>query len=57
MLVNHPHAMKESTEHDLDTHRLHEEISGEHRDDLLTAMGKDIAKLEQQNTWKVVNKA
>ena len=42
-LGNHPHAMKASMTHNPDTPCLHESISGEHRDDFLTAMGEEIA--------------
>ena len=55
-LGNNPHAMKPSTTHDPDTSCLYETMSGEHREDLLTAIGKDISELEQMNTWKIVKK-
>ena len=41
-LVNHPYAMKYSMTHDPDTPRLRKAIIGEHQDDFLTEMGKDI---------------
>ena len=56
-LGNHPHAMKESMIHDLDTPSLHEAMSGENRYDLLTAIRKEISELEQRNNWKVARKA
>ena len=55
-LGNHPHVMKAPMAHEPDTPCLHESMSGEHRDYFLSAMGKDIAELEQLNTWKVVKK-
>ena len=54
-LGNHPHAMKASMTHNPHTPFLHESISGKHLDDFLTAMGKEIAELEQRDTWIVVN--
>ena len=42
--------------HNPDTPGLHEAMNGENRDDFLVFMGKKIAELEQQNTWKVVNR-
>ena len=30
-------------------------MSGEHRDDFLAAMEREIVELEQRNSWKVVN--
>jgi hypothetical protein len=55
-LMMAPHAMKASSGHDPDTPRLHEAMRGEHRDEFLTAMGKEIAELESHGTWEVVRK-
>ena len=56
MLGNHPHATKASMTQDPDIPLLHEVTNGEHRDDFLAAMDKNIKELEQRNTWKVVKK-
>jgi hypothetical protein len=55
-LMMAPHAMKASTTHDPDTPRLHEAMRGEHRDEFLAAMGKEIAELESHGTWTIVRK-
>jgi hypothetical protein len=55
-LMMAPHAMKASATHDPDTPRLHEAMRGEHRDEFLAAMGKEIAELEAHGTWKIVRK-
>jgi hypothetical protein len=51
-----PHAMKASATHDPDTPRLHEAMRGDHRDEFLTAMGKEISELESHGSWTVVRK-
>jgi hypothetical protein len=52
-----PHAMKASaTTSDQDTPRLHEAMRGDHRDEFLTAMGKEISELESHGTWTIVRK-
>jgi hypothetical protein len=51
-----PHAMKGSATHDPDSPRLHEAMRGEHRDEFLAAMEKEISKLEAHGTWKIVRK-
>jgi hypothetical protein len=48
--------MKASSTHDPDTPRLHEAMRGEHRDDFLAAMGKEISELEAHGTWSIVRK-
>jgi hypothetical protein len=55
-LMCHPHAMKASTSHDPDSLRLHEAMSGEHREDFLVAMGKEIEELESHGTWTIIKK-
>jgi hypothetical protein len=55
-LMMSPHAMKASATHDPDTPRLHEAMRGEHRDEFLAAMGKEIAELEAHGTWNIVRK-
>ena len=55
-LMSHPHAMKASTSHDPDSPRLHEAMRGEHHEDFLVAMGKEIEELESHGTWTVVKK-
>ena len=55
-LMMAPHAMKASATHDPDTPRLHEAMRGEHRDEFLAAMGKEIAELESHGTWTVIRK-
>ena len=52
-----PYALKASATHDPDTPCLHEAIGGEHREKFLIAMGKEIAELEELNTWTVVQKS
>jgi hypothetical protein len=44
-LLMHPHAMKASV-----TPRLHEAMRGEHREDFLIAMGKEISELKAHGT-------
>jgi hypothetical protein len=48
--------MKASAAHDPNTPRLHEAMRGEHRDEFLAAMGKEITKLEAHGTWQIVRK-
>ena len=55
-LMCHPQAMKASTSYDPDSPRLHEAMRGEHREDFLVAMGKEIAELEHHGTWTVVKR-
>ena len=38
------------------TPRLHEAMRGEHRDEFLSAMGKEIAELEAHGIWTIVRK-
>jgi hypothetical protein len=51
-----PHAMKASAVHDPDSPRLHEAMRGDHRDEFLSAMGKEISELESHGTWTIVRK-
>jgi hypothetical protein len=55
-LMRHPQAMKASSTHDPDSPRLHEAMRGEHREEFLMAMGKEIQELEAHGTWSVVKK-
>jgi hypothetical protein len=54
--MRHPQAMKASSTHDPDSPRLHEAMKGEHHEDFLMAMGKEIQELEAHGTWMVVKK-
>jgi hypothetical protein len=56
-LLCHPHAMKASTTPDPDSPRLHEAMSGEHREEFLAAMSKEIEELESHGTWTVIKKS
>jgi hypothetical protein len=56
-LMCHPHAMKASTTPDPDSPRLHEAMSGVHREDFLIAMSKEIEELESHGTWTVIKKS
>jgi len=56
-LMSHPHAMKASTTPDPDSPRLHEAMSGEHREEFLIAMSKEIEELESHGTWTVIKKS
>jgi hypothetical protein len=49
-----PHAVKASATHDPNSPRLHDAMQGEHRDDFLAAMGKEISKLKAHGTWEIV---
>ena len=51
------HAMKALMVPDPDTPRLHEAMHGPHREDFLTAMGREIEELESHGTWSVVQKS
>ena len=51
------YALKVSATYDPATPRLHEALGGEHQEEFLIAMGKDIAELEEINTRKVVRKS
>jgi hypothetical protein len=53
-LLMHPHAMKASVTHDPDTPHLHEAMQGEHREECLIAMGKEISELEAHGTWTII---
>jgi hypothetical protein len=46
--------MKASATHDPDTPQLHEAMRGEHRNEFLATMGKEILELETHRTWKIV---
>ena len=52
----HPNAKKDSSTVDPDSPCLHEAMHGEHREDFLKAMGKEISKLESHGTWDIVRK-
>jgi hypothetical protein len=56
-LMCHPYAMRASMTHDPDLSRLYEAMSGEHREDFLIVMGKEIEELESHGTWDVVKKS
>ena len=56
VLGYHPQSMKASITHDPNTTQFHEAMSGEHQYSFLSAMGKEISELEQQNNWKLAKK-
>ncbi len=56
-LMCHPQAMKASPTSDPDSPRLHDAMSGEHREDFLVAMSKEIEELESHGTWTVIKKS
>ena len=51
-----PHMLKASM-HDPDSPRLHEAKNGEHREEFLKAMIKEITELEAHGTWTVMPKS
>lgn len=48
--------MKVSATADPDSPRLHEAMIGEHQEDFLVAMGKEIQELESHGAWTVIKK-
>jgi hypothetical protein len=56
LLLLAPYAMKALAVHDPDSPRLHEAMQGDHRDEFLAAMGKEISELESHGTWTIVRK-
>ena len=56
-LTRHPRAMKASAAPDPDSPRLHEAVGGEHREEFLVAMSKQIEELESRGTWTVIKKS
>ena len=55
-LMIHLHVMKASATGNPESPRLHGAMHGEHREDFLKAMEKEISKLESHGTWDIVHK-
>ena len=54
--MHNPHVLK-AGKHDPDSPKLHEALSGAHRDAFMKAMEAEIADLQKHETWQVVKRS